>query len=374
MQGPQTDFYKTIQPFQRDISDLDLHFQRRDSLYRHLGIVPAFIAGCSVIEFGPGHGENALFVLRNRPARLVLVEANESCLDQSRSLLEKHRPDGTVMEYHRNEIEGFPQSEEFNFVICEATLPLQLNPTSLLKSVASFTAPGGVLCITCQDSVSLFAETLRRLMVHLVTDPKASMDARVDRVLPILSPHLETLPGMNRSHRDWIIDQMIHPWTGSMLSIRDAALALQDRFDIYGTSPKFMVDWRWYRDIHGDRAYGALAEECYFLSLHNLLDYRFTHPPQIREDNQQLQALCEKVFHCQQDFERNRNREKVKEIREFTSQIGRLVKRFSPESSTAIEDYLRVLDSYLKDGSLRNFDHFTGFFGRGQQHVSFLRR
>ena len=50
------DFYDKhkISPVSQDISDLQAHFNRREALYRHLGVVPSFLRGKTVLEFGPG--------------------------------------------------------------------------------------------------------------------------------------------------------------------------------------------------------------------------------------------------------------------------------------------------------------------------------
>ena len=75
---PFLDYYgaNAISPVNQDLSDLALHLERRESLYLALGIVPAFVAGRSVIEFGPGSGHNAIYTSSLRPRRYVLVDAN----------------------------------------------------------------------------------------------------------------------------------------------------------------------------------------------------------------------------------------------------------------------------------------------------------
>jgi len=45
------EFYRRhrISPVRQDIRDLGAHFGRRAALYRHLGILPAFFRGRSVV-------------------------------------------------------------------------------------------------------------------------------------------------------------------------------------------------------------------------------------------------------------------------------------------------------------------------------------
>ena len=42
-----------ISPVSQDIEDLDRHFERREGLVRSLGLVPAWIGGRRLLEFGP---------------------------------------------------------------------------------------------------------------------------------------------------------------------------------------------------------------------------------------------------------------------------------------------------------------------------------
>ena len=50
------DYYgdRNIIPAHQDLTDRAKHFRRRGSLYRHLGLVPTWLSGKRVIEFGPG--------------------------------------------------------------------------------------------------------------------------------------------------------------------------------------------------------------------------------------------------------------------------------------------------------------------------------
>ena len=57
-------FYQSnhISPVSQDISDLNQHFQRRESLFRSFGILPALAKSGKVFEFEPGSGQNALYM------------------------------------------------------------------------------------------------------------------------------------------------------------------------------------------------------------------------------------------------------------------------------------------------------------------------
>ena len=82
MPSEYINFYlkQKILPWRQDLQDLDAHFQRRKSLYRHLGILPRFIRDRSVLELGPGSGHNSIFPASLRPSCLVLVEPHPEAI------------------------------------------------------------------------------------------------------------------------------------------------------------------------------------------------------------------------------------------------------------------------------------------------------
>jgi hypothetical protein len=56
----------------QDIRDIRALFQRRDSLYRLLGVPSVFVAGRSAAECGPDFDHNALFTASLGPARCII--------------------------------------------------------------------------------------------------------------------------------------------------------------------------------------------------------------------------------------------------------------------------------------------------------------
>ena len=59
-----------INPVRYDLSDLQLHLDRRGSLYRTLGVTPLAVRGARVLEVAPGTGQNSLYLARLAPRQL----------------------------------------------------------------------------------------------------------------------------------------------------------------------------------------------------------------------------------------------------------------------------------------------------------------
>jgi SAM-dependent methyltransferase len=373
---PFVDFYRNnqISPVAQDISDPERHRQRRDALYRHLGLVPNWLRGHSVIEFGPGSGYNAIHTADLGPRRYVLVDGNPTGLAAAHRMLDGRFPK-TDFAFIETLIEDFHTDERFDLVICEGTIPFQIDPPTFLQRIARFAAPGGIVITTCVDGVSMLAETLRRLTAAIVTRTEDSTAEKVRKLLPIFSPHLATLKGMSRSHEDWILDQLIQPLVGRLLSIEDAIFALDTEFDAHGSSPHFLTDWRWYKDIHGAAMnYNVVARDAYARNLHNMIDYRSNTDPRDIDENRRLLRLGDELFYLTQRFVATRDEAILHEVSSRVAEVVALCRDYMPATAAAFADYCRVFESWRRSGRLEPFNEFAACFGRGQQYLSFIRR
>ena len=369
--NPFVDFYREneISPVAQDISDLDRHFARRAALYRHVGLPPRLVGGRTIVEFGPGSGHNAVYTASLGPSRYVLVDGNPVGLERTGMLLAEHGAAGH--ECVASMFEDFDTDERFDIVLCEGVIPLQTRPAHLLRHVARFAAPGGLVVMTCMDSVSQIAEIMRRLIAALVVDPGTSTEGQVELLRPLFAPHLATLSGRSRLVDDWILDVIVRPWLGEMLSVADAVAALDGDFHCYGASPDFLTDWRWYKDVRD--GYNEAATTAYWRNLHNFLDYRLTFDPRTEAENRPLREICDDLYALTRRFEHERRPGTIEEIGERLAALGGRVAAYSPTTASAILDFHEALAHADGDG-LGDLGGFAALFGRGQQYLSFVRR
>jgi SAM-dependent methyltransferase len=380
---PFVDFYRAnrISPVTQDIADRERHFERRDSLYRHLGLVPSFLKGKRVLEFGPGSGHNALHTLSLGPSRYVLVDGNPTGLERTQALLGREANAG-VLEFVESLIEDYRADGQFDLVLCEGTIPFQIDPPGFLRQVARAAAPGGVVVATTADAVSVLPETLRKLMSRLLVPGDAPAERQLAALRPIFRAHLASLTGMSRPHDDWILDQMIQPWVGKLLSIRDAVAALDAEFDLHASSPNFLTDWRWYKLVQGEaRRWNATLTESYLANLHSLLDHKRTFPARDTHSNSVLLASAEAVYAAVSGIDRAEDKAaEAKAAAELVlDQLDAIYDQVSPVSldiAGAITDAQAAIEALLEHGPMDVLPcgRFTAWFGRGQQYVSFIRR
>jgi hypothetical protein len=354
MNSSHVEFYRkhNISPVRQDIQDLDRHFRNREFLYRQMGILPMFITGKRVIEVGPGSGFNSVYTASLRPARYVLMEPNRAGVSDIRNLFSDYPDLLEVIGIEECMLSDYRDDSRFDFVFCEGVLSGVPVPGDFLRLLSDLATSRGIRGITCGDDISYFAAALRRFFAQLLIDPASSLEEKTNLLLPIFLPHLANLKGMNRRPDDWIIDNLINPASiGRMLSIAEAIEVVEKSFDIYGSSPHFIVDWRWYKEIlHSGLSINENGKSLYWQNVHNFLDHSHVFPQRSETENRKLLSLCRSSRDKMREFENERNQDVVSEV---CSLIGEVISNVS-EFSTGLADALRealdaIVASMLKE-------------------------
>ncbi len=368
------DYYRErdISPVRQDIADRARHFGRRASLYRFLGLPPFALAGATVLEFGPGSGDNALYTASLAPARYVLVDGNPRGVADTRARLAASALPPECWSVVERYVEEFASDERFDVVLAEGLIPFQHDPHAFAARIATFVRPGGVLVLTCADAASAIGEIGRRLLANRIAPPALPYAERVHRLVPVFAPHLATLAGMSRSVEDWIDDNIAHPLAGRLFSIADAIDALDaSGFTIYGSSPHFLTDWRWYKTVYGDAArFNERAREQYHRNVLNLLDYRVTIEPHDAALGVEVLDACGALYAVMQAVDAG-DAGVVPHAIERVRRISSLVAARSPQTATSLDALAAALA--WDDPAAADAGAFRSHFGRGQQYVSFIR-
>lgn len=370
---PFVDFYSKhgIIPTRQDISDLRRHIDRRESLYRQLGLPAAFFRGASVLEFGPGSGHNAIVTGLHAPARYLLVDGNPPSIKSTRDQLRKHCP-SLKFQIKKSSITSFRTSERFDLVLAEGLIPTQNDPAKFLRHVATFVKPSGVVAFTTMDAVSLLPEMLRRWTAWQLTHKLKDINAKVRLLVDFFADDVKSLPGMSRPTEDWVLDQILHPWSGPLFSIPEAVRALGGRWALLGSSPRFLCDWRWYKNVHGKAAgNNDFAIQSYYENAHNLIDFRHTAAPLPVRENQTLESAAHAIYQLTFRQEHTGRSVPGSAIAAKAAEIARIIRKVSPKTSQALAEFQRAARS--KDLINSDFGDFRKLWGRGQQYLSFTR-
>jgi hypothetical protein len=388
------EFYGTnhISPVSQDISNLRLHFGRRISLYRTLGLAASFFEGRSILEVAPGSGHNSIVTATLNPSRYDLVEPNPSGYKRMVSLFSEYQVQANSVRMFNSRLEDFQGDAAYDIVICEGLIPGLSEQDEFLKLLTERVRAGGILVVTCADAVSAFFESLRRYLAKLLTrDLLENFTLRnwqkqaVLRLLPVFQSHLESLEGMSRPPEDWVWDNLLNPAAANLaasneFSIEKCLSSLGDDFYFYGSSPVFMENWHWYKNLPLDaEQYNKVFLDSYISQRHNFLHHQESYRSPKGVGNT-LHQVCKR-------FSLNLERKSAKAWREIdvaaiqldlndVRQVEEMSRRLGfLKAPAALQEFVALFDQgQIPEGRvIADMEYFRDAFGRGQQYLSLIR-
>jgi len=372
------DFYleHRISPVRQDISDLGRHLERRESLYRHLGLPAMVIEGKRVLEVGPGSGHNSIHVAAALPAVLDLVEPNPTGArgveDLYATLSVPHTPPRLICQ----RLEDFNAAAEYDVVIAEAWLGVPEHERELMARLAGFVRPGGVLVTTLSSPIGMLANTLRRILGYVLVCGVPGLEEKTDVLLAAFGPHLDTLADMSRPHLDWVQDSLLNPgFLTSCLTPAPLFKALGGDYSLYNGYPRLATDWRWYKSLYGEeRRFNEVYLDSYFALCHNLFDHRSVLPPRAPERNAELEEACFALMSRVAAYENAGAEAPVTELIGLVEPIRDNIDEVSPAWSAAIAEFMAVLtEDGLEPRRIAAMAALGPVFGRELLYVSMIR-
>ncbi len=179
----------------QDISNIELHYRRRQKLYRQCGIPTVAFKNAQMLEVGPGGGYNALAPLHWGVDHLDLVEPNPTGVEILKKLFEEHGIDGRRYTINNCAIEDFHTEKTYDIIVAEGFMQYVQNQKEICGLLALKLNVGGVLVITCADDVSGSIELMKRLIGRVISRDKGTLEDKVDLLIPIFEKQLAVLLG-----------------------------------------------------------------------------------------------------------------------------------------------------------------------------------
>lgn len=379
-QRPYLDYYisNKIIPVRQDISQIDTHLKRRSLLYHHLHIPPNAVHRQRVLEVGPGTGDNAVHTASLLPARYVFVDGNPYSIAALKARIADDRYRfSEIPELEVVECDFFEYRDErrFDLVLCEGIVPGQTDGAGFLRHAASLVDEGGLLVITTMTATSTLAEVCRRLLKPIFASLTTTPEQLFERLCACLEPHFDTLPGRSRLAEDWIRDNILQPWPRSIIfTLPDALDAIGDEFEVHGTSPQFIQDFRWYKSAAIDSvSVNDVARTQWAKWAPTFLDYRLAPDTAPAFDGSALEAECLAILIDAHEAWQADDKSKVAACVDRIMRFGEWISPQFPFTGASVRDYVGGMTAAL-DEAPPEFAEFKFWFGRGQQYVSFLRR
>jgi hypothetical protein len=366
---PFLDFYEKheIIPTKLNIDSQSEFFAQRDRLFKSLGVPPILLRGKNIFELGPGTGQKATHLLSMHPMSYVAVENNPMSLEATHAAIERSKYSGNA-EVQDQDFLDYEGLRQFDLVLAELVLSTQSNPEHFLKKLLEMTIDQGILVFTCCDPISMLSETLRKAITLNEDLVDGDLKSSSIRIASFFKQDLDHLKGMNRARTDWAIDQLINPWIGPLLAIPDAIASLGSDAVFHGSSPRFIDDYRWYKDPKiSVKSLNENAIQNYWEKCHNFLDSRLPRSIQEVNFNRVLYTVCGDLYSevYANGWNKDSHSEVLKICLKLKDQICDLGK--------VINNSLDAFIDYWQSGKVTSLEEFRPFWGRGTQYISFIK-
>lgn len=371
-----------ISPVHYLASSLDEHLERRQSLYDMLGLPGLLFRDKKVLEIAAGSGQNSLYVAAQRPSKYVIVEPNPVALKQLEETYRDFPIPHTRPEVIPVTLENYAPDETFDVVICEGWLGSSTHERALVGTVADRVAPGGMMVLTALSICGWLSNLIRYCLVQkLLAGRTADYDAQVGIVLEALSPHLRTISGMTRRHEDWVKDNMVNPtYLDQGLTLEMVLEEAAPRgFTVFGASPDFITEWRWFKQLHGENIRtneNVLA--CYERWSHNFLDYRRTFGERDATLNRQLNGLSNDLLNALSESKSKAPDELGQDyfggIAKLLDGVAGNLDGVAGDLGAAVREAVQVLnESATTPATLAAMKNYASWFGRETLYYSLQR-
>jgi hypothetical protein len=372
-----------ISPVHYRMDSIQAHFDRRDALYRSLGLPPLAFRASRVLEVAAGSGQNSLYVASCHPGSYDLIEPNLVGIRDIHDTYNSFRGPHTAPALHEVQFENFKTQAEYDIVLCENWLGSRPHEIDMIRKVASLVTPGGVLVITCVPLSGFFSNIMRKLLALRLTDTKLTFEKQTAHLVDIFAPHLSTIADMTRSHRDWVHDSMLNPhYLNIALPLEAVIEAVGENLEVLETFPRFTSEWRWFKSLTGGkRRFSDQMLSSYRENLHNFVDYRQIWPARQADANSRLDAAFHAIHQtalswevAEKPYDNGAMGALIDRITHQLSSIIPELVQISPELGAAVAELKSVWQHPQMDAAMvRDMRTFGSLFGRETVYVSFTR-
>ena len=177
---------------------------------------------------------------------------------------------------------------------------------------------------------------------------------------------------MSRSVRDCILDSILQPLSKRpLLPIPKSILTLNKDFDVFSSSPNFVTDWRWHKEITGvERKFNENFLEQYYRNNLNFLDYRNVASSHELNFGKTLEKICNECYEISLQIERGKE-DHWNDFFECSSALCNHIKDQVPNTYLSIQEAISMFQKGVLDMELK---YFPPWWGRGQQYLSFIKK
>lgn len=379
MENGQLKYYGeyNISPERQNIDDIELHYARRNKLYRQCGLPEIAFRGAEMLEVGPGSGYNTLAYFHWGCKHIDLIEANPQGIKDMGMLFAEKKISQDKYEVFDCLIENYNTNKRYDIIVAEGFMPDIDNQKEVVDKLKELTNEKGVIVITCVDKVDFFIESMKRLVGVILTRQVPSYEEKLKFLIDLFKPQLAKLRGMSKLPEDWVKDIILNPVinNGIELGLGQAIHYFQEDFEILGTSPQMFTDYSWSKDIWYDYKKDYLEQFD-----RKRLSLLMANMPEVilpSDDARFLVKCFEDIKDAEAEYENTLDMKNISDIVGIMESIESLLRQYFADDFMnvfyEIKDVLRSLQKG-ENVDMGNYPNFFKAFGRTQQYISFVRK
>ena len=362
---------------------------QREALYSNLGIQMTMLSGKSIIEFGPGTGDNARVVASFLPSKIHLVDGNRASESSVNAYIEANILPSSIVKFYFSDARNFsvPMGETgddeisngYDLVICEGVINGNDEPGLFLQRVAKFCKPGGLLAITTVSAWGVLDQALRRIYRPAITTKYSKYEDQVNCAASIFKSHLANLP-TTKPAEDWVQDAILHPLTEKyVFSAVQAIDALGPEFVAIGSSPRFFNDFRWHKSLNLDANLGNTMFCGQFRFLEPMfLDDRIQDPFAVSTLLQEIRMkeaglLVSEIWKLSCEIWNDNSYDRINLFEDKLAELSTVIHGLFPEIDEALREFTEALPRIVSGNFESSMPYFEKWWGRGLVYLSARR-
>ncbi len=379
MGNDQIKYYgeRNISPERQNIDDIQLHYARRNKLYRQCGLPEMAFRNAEMMEVGPGGGYNTLAYFQWGCKHIDLIEGNPQGIRDMKMLFAERKIPKERYDIFNCLIEDYQTDRRYDIIVAEGFLPILDNQKEVVDKLKTLSGTKGIIVITCVDKVGFFIESMKRLVGVVAVRNISGFEEKVKYLTDLFKPQLAKLRGMSKLPEDWVKDIIVSPVVnnGIELSLGQAIRMFQDDFDILGTSPQMFTDYSWSKDIWYD-----YKKDCLEQFNQKRLSLLMAGMPEVilpPDDAKVLVKGFEDIKDAEAVYENTSEMAKINEIIEILYSMDELLQKYFANDFMSV--FYEIRDALLciqkdEDVNMENYPNFFKAFGRTQQYISFVKK
>jgi hypothetical protein len=368
-------FYKNhkISPVRQNLKEKSKLFERRDSLYSHLGINKSVIKNSEILEVGPAEGHNSAYLSSCNPKLLHLVEPNPNAYKNIKKTFKKLGASTKKLKVFPVKLENFKKNKKYDLVICEAWLGNSYQERKLMKKLSNFVKKGGQLVTTLSCPLGWVYNVVRRFTAFNIIKDEINFNLKTKKILHLYKPHLKTLKNMSCPYIDWVQDSMLNP--GFLNTHPDPSTFFKDignRFNFSFSYPAFYSNWNWYKSLIGkkkDRK--KFFQDSYIKNICNFLDYNNVYIEKKLKITKKLNKTASDLINNLIEYEESPS---TKNYNFFLKSLSRIIFLLNvcKIKTTALTEVQKIL-KHKKFKKIKKLKNFKKKFGKELLYISVER-